>query len=94
MTALILEPLAGHPKELREFIENHLEAPFDGTPEARKAATEGVFETFPGFKDQAQKIVRRAEERARAAAAASGADETPDAYPATVERSKRARGDT
>ena len=47
MTALLLEPLIGHPKELREFIENTLEAPFEGTPEAKKAVTEQIFDQFP-----------------------------------------------
>lgn len=73
MTSLLLKPLEGHPKELREFVDEHLEAPFDGTPEAKKAATRTVFDTFPGLEDRARKLAASAAERA-----ARG--ETPDSY--------------
>jgi len=34
---------------MREFVENTLEAPFEGTPEAKKAATESILAQFPGI---------------------------------------------
>lgn len=88
MTALILEPLAGHPKELREFVDQHLEAPFDGTPEAKKAATQTVFETFPGLENRARDLAERAAKRA------SADGETTDPYPGPVDRADETRGGT
>lgn len=61
----MLEPLFGHPQELREFVENHLEAPFDGTPEGKKAATQAIFDTFPGLAKAAREgVAKKADRRA------------------------------
>lgn len=96
MTALLLEPFDGHPAELAQFVEEHLEAPFLGTVEAKAAATRGIFDTFEGMEETAKKMVARAEERAakkaaEEAAAAAEAEEaaaaadTPSPYPDSVQ---------
>lgn len=79
-----MEPLDGHPNELREFVEQHLEAPFEGTVEAKKAVTQSIFEIFPEMEVAAKKKAERARAREAAEAAAAAAEspeaDTPDPY--------------
>lgn len=91
----MLRPLEGHPKELQEFVDNHLEAPFEGSNAGRKAVTQKLFANNPGLEDQVKKLVARKEKEAaekaerRAAAEAAGEvfteDETAKTYHPAVE---------
>lgn len=69
-------------------MTEHLEAPFDGTPEAKAAATRAIFDTFPGLEARALDLVAKAKARQSEAAA----DDTDGPYPSGVDRDA-ARGD-
>lgn len=79
-------------------MTEELEAPFIGTDEAKKAATQSVFAAFPVLEEKAKQMVRDKEAkvaaaRAAAEAEASAAADTPDPYPSPVDRPDDARGD-
>lgn len=81
---------------MQRFVTEELEAPFLDTAEAKKAATQTVFDTFPGLEERARQMVREKEAKvaaARAAAEAAEADDTPAPYPSPVDLPDDARGD-
>lgn len=81
---MLLEPLKGHPKELREFIENTLEAPFEGTKESKEAVVESIMTQFPAIAAKVRKSSNDLEKSAKAADRAEKG-ETPSQYRDTVD---------